>query len=309
MISFMLVAGIFSNRKCAGNHHARTLSTIMAALSLLIFLGACSLKCHKISKQMQHVCDDLGALFKPLSLLIVVFLILQGVLEETSADWGNLVMLASCITLGIAFAMSGVVKDIVGYIFIRMNDYFSEGEFIYFKGDLYRVRRIFWCYTETYCTKTRSITFIPNSEIATNAVNNQSRDDSRVTQIELPLPSDIKAAALKSIVADAWKVLQSVEETGFTGANGKQYASQFVVNKSLIWISSVQLNGVTDSASFNLQLKLFGKYHFSKPPKWTKEEPEPPMDKRQLEWQPLWNFQVEWFLLEVKTLIENNSKS
>jgi len=265
-------------------------------------------KCHKLSKQMQHVTDDLGGLFRPFSQLIVVFLILQGVLEETAADWGNLVMLASVIGLGVAFAMSGVIKDIVCYIFIRLNDYFSEGEYIIIKGDLYRVQQIHWCYIQAYCNPTRSITFIPNSEVALSIVNNQSRDNSRVSKVELPLPLGVKAEALKAIVSGAWKVLQNLEETGFTGSNGKKYECQIIVNKSLIYIKDVGFCGASGEPNFNLELKLYGKYYHSKPPKWTKEEPEPKMEARQREWQPLWNFQMEWFLLEVKTIIESNSK-
>merc|ERR1719162_2530911 len=170
------------------------------------------MKCQKTSAQMHHVADDLGGLFVPVSRMIVVFLIMNGVLEESSADWGNLVMLGSCVALGIAFALSGVVKDIVCYMFIRLDDYFVEGDFIYYKDGLYRVDHVFWRYTEGYCLKTRSTIFIPNSEIACNAVNNQSRDDSRYIQTELPLPSGIPATALEAIVRGAWTVLKSVEE-------------------------------------------------------------------------------------------------
>merc|ERR1719162_2222599 len=115
------------------------------------------MKCQKTSAQMHHVADDLGGLFVPVSRMIVVFLIMNGVLEESSADWGNLVMLGSCVALGIAFAMSGVVKDIVCYMFIRLDDYFCEGEFIYHQGELYRVEHIYWRYTQAWRVKTRSV--------------------------------------------------------------------------------------------------------------------------------------------------------
>merc|ERR1719160_933304 len=67
MICFMLVAGIFTTSASAGSHNTLSLATVMAALSLLIFLGALSMKCQKTTPQMQHVADDLSALFKPFS--------------------------------------------------------------------------------------------------------------------------------------------------------------------------------------------------------------------------------------------------
>jgi len=311
MVSFVVVAAIFSSPRSAGNKTTLTLATIMAALSLLVFLGAGSMHCHHhVTKQMHHVADDLGGIFKPFSHLIVVFLVMQGVLEESASDWANLVMIGSAIALGIAFAMSGTVKDIVCYIFIRLDDYFAEDEFIYFQGELYLVKHIYWRYTEAYRMATRSLTFIPNSEIACNAVNNQSRDDARFIQTELPLPSAIAAAALEAIVKSTWTLLKSVEETGFTATNCEQYECQFDVSKSSVWIDNVKPSpGAQDFACWNLQLKLFGKYYFSKPPKWNKEGPEPAMEARQLEWMPLWNYQVEWFMLEVKKIIESNSKA
>lgn len=308
MICFLLVAAIFSTPRAAGGNHTRTLATVMAALSLLIFIGSLSLKIHKVTPQTHHVADDLGHLFRPFSRLIVVFLIMNGVLEESAADWGNLVMLGSCIALGVAFAMSGVVKDIVCYMFIRLDDYFCENEFIYHKGGLYRVDHIFWRYTEAYSITTRSLTLIPNSEIACNAVNNQSRDDARIVQTELPLPSGIPAASLEAIVKGAWNVLKSVEETGFTAMNGQQYQCQFDVAKSSVWIDNVQPSSSSkEFACWNLQLKLAGRHYYSKPPKWMGTGPEPPTEKRQLDWMPTWNYQVEWFMIEIKKLIESNS--
>merc|ERR1719217_1261052 len=304
----MFAAAIFSSSKSAGGDVTRTLATVMASLSLLMFLGAVSMKCQKITPQMHHVADDLGGLFKPFSRLIVLFLIMNGVLEESSADWGNLVMLGSCVALGIAFAMSGVVKDIVCYMFIRLDDYFCEGEYIYYQDGLFRVDHIFWRYTEAYNMKTRSVTFIPNGEIACNAVNNQSRDDARIVQTQLPLPSGIPAASIEAIVRGTWGVLKGVEETGFTAMNGQQYECQFDVAKSILWIDNVQPSSSSkEFACWNLQLKLAGRHYYSKPPKWMGTGPEPPTEKRQLDWMPTWNYQVEWFMIEIKKLIESNS--
>eukprot|EP00746_Dinoflagellata_sp_MGD_P013550 gnl/MRDRNA2_/MRDRNA2_129315_c0_seq1.p1 gnl/MRDRNA2_/MRDRNA2_129315_c0~~gnl/MRDRNA2_/MRDRNA2_129315_c0_seq1.p1 ORF type:complete len:484 (-),score=79.35 gnl/MRDRNA2_/MRDRNA2_129315_c0_seq1:234-1685(-) len=310
MLCFMLVAAIFSSPVSAGVHCTRTLATVMAPLSLLVFLGSVGMYFQKMSPQMRHVADDLGHLFKPFSRIVIVFLILNGVLEESASDWGEMVMIGSCILLGIAFAMAGVVKDIICYMFIRLDDYFTEEDFIYHHGVLHRVNHIHWRYTETYCLATRSITYIPNSEIACNAVNNQSRDDARIVEKALPLPSGIPAESLEAIVRAAWALLNSVEEAGFTAQNGQQCDCQFEVGKCIIWIDNVQpCPGSKEFACWNLQLRLAGKYRFSKPPKWMSTTDEPAPEKRQLDWMPIWNFQVEWFMLELKKLIDSNSKA
>merc|ERR1719281_499522 len=47
-VSLMFAAAIFSSSKSAGGDVTRTLATVMASLSLLMFLGALSMKCQKI---------------------------------------------------------------------------------------------------------------------------------------------------------------------------------------------------------------------------------------------------------------------
>merc|ERR1719265_374888 len=120
----------------------------MVVLAFLIFLFAVSLRFQKVNEQIQKVADDVASIFRPLSQLIAVFLIVQGVLDASDADWGNLVLFGSFIALGLAFALSGLVKDIISYFFIRLKDIYKEGDFIYHQKELYQVRNLTWMFTE-----------------------------------------------------------------------------------------------------------------------------------------------------------------
>merc|ERR1719191_1122479 len=110
---------MYADAKAAGAMHALVLAVVMTAIALLFFMGAVGLKCSTLTRAQQHVSDDLSHIFKPISLFIIVFLIVDGLLSETSSDWGNLVVFASMCSLGLAFGMSGVIKDMISYIFIR----------------------------------------------------------------------------------------------------------------------------------------------------------------------------------------------
>merc|ERR1719359_866845 len=111
------------------------------------------MKFQSLTPGMVKVTDSLSHVFPILSYLVIVFLITQGLLEETASDWGKLALLVSFLALGLAMGVSGIMKDMMSYVFIRANDYFEEGEFIYFGGKLLQVKDITWLHTFAYNPK------------------------------------------------------------------------------------------------------------------------------------------------------------
>lgn len=312
MISFLFVAAYFADPKAAGSKHALTLSTIMTVVSFLNVLFAVSLKIQKKkgNESVQLVADDVAGVFVPLTRVIAVFLIVQGVLDESGADWNNLVLFGSFIALGLAFALGGLVKDIISYFFIRMKNIFKEGDFIYYHGQLFQVRSVTWMFTEAYAMTTRSIMFIPNGDLALAGVMNQSRDDSRIYECDLPLPAGLPPASLEAIVTDAWALLRGLESSGFTALSGEAFDSQVDVKHSGIYLSNIQTGAsVKEFAVVNLHLRLFGQYYYSHPPPWPKEETkeEPPPKDRQRDWFMNWHYQIEWVVLQMHKIIASHS--
>jgi len=267
------------------------LSVIMAALGLLATLGAISLKFKSMRPVMVKVTDDLSGIFPPISYLVIVFLIIQGLLEESSSNWGQLAVMVSFLALGLAIGVTGIMKDMISYLFIRNNDYFQEGEFIYYGGEIHQVKEITWLHTLTYRPKTRSDMFIPNHCIASKGINNQSRDNARQFAVELPVPEDASAEAVSKIVMEMWALIRSMEGKNFTAPNGKEWEGQIDVKKSSVYLSAPDV----------LTVKLFGKYFFSKPPAGKSDKA--PL-ARQMEWSAGWNFQVESLHLQFKKMLE-----
>lgn len=310
MVAFMLVAAWVYEPKAAGASHARALGTIMACLSFLMLLGAISLRFGNVDKSTQHLALDVSHVFRPLSRLIVLFLIVHGVLESSQSDWGNLVLMGSFLALGLAFALSGFAKDVFAYFLIRSQDYFEEEDFVFFQGELYQVKHIRWMHTKALRVKTRSSTFIPNSVlVGQKGLCNQSKDNSKCVEADIPLPYSTSGAKLETIVRECWDLLKGVEESGFVALNGQDFECQFDVPKSAIYICEIEQSpGGGEFANIKLHMRLFGKYYFSNPPPWKKQEPEPPLEARQMDWKMPWHYQVEWFLIESKKIIERNAK-
>jgi small-conductance mechanosensitive channel len=307
MVTFMLVAILIHDPKAAGAKHTLSLSTILAALSFLILLFAVHLRVAGMNDQIKHLVNDMSYVFRPLSSFIVVFLVVEGVLEESKSDWGNLVLLGSFVALGLAFGLSGMVKDIMCYFLIRMKNIFDEEDFIYHNGEIYQVRSIGWLFIQAYRMSTRSITFIPNSEIGSQGVNNQSRDDKRVHEATLPLPGSLPAAKVEAIIKEGWNVLRGQENSTFLALNGQTIDSQMDTKKSSLYITNINETSGNEFASVHLNLRLVAKYYYSKPPPWEGATQEPIPKKRQLDWKMKWHYQVEWFLVEMKKLVDKHS--
>merc|ERR1719313_130611 len=104
MLTFMLVAAFFSNDEAAGNKNTRALATVMAALALLNLLSAISMYFQQPEPQVQLIVDDIGDILQPLARVLVLFLVVHGVLEETGSDFESLMVFASFMALGLAFA-------------------------------------------------------------------------------------------------------------------------------------------------------------------------------------------------------------
>eukprot|EP00746_Dinoflagellata_sp_MGD_P008981 gnl/MRDRNA2_/MRDRNA2_118079_c0_seq1.p1 gnl/MRDRNA2_/MRDRNA2_118079_c0~~gnl/MRDRNA2_/MRDRNA2_118079_c0_seq1.p1 ORF type:complete len:517 (-),score=101.17 gnl/MRDRNA2_/MRDRNA2_118079_c0_seq1:59-1609(-) len=309
MLSFMIVAAIFATPDSAGAQHATALATIMMAISFLIFLASISMAWGEKDKIMVKMEDDMGALFCPFSRVIAVFLIVQGVLDESGNSLDSLTLLASFAALGIAFAVGDVVKDVVSYVFIRQKHVFVEDDFVEYQKELYQIKKIHWRNTTAYRMKTRSMTLIPNSKIALCGVNNQSKDDARVVEMDIPLPGETPAENLQTIVREAWALLRGLEETGFKAFNGKHYECQIDVPSTGLYLGNI-LPGAGDGKEFpyiDLHLRLFGKYFYSHAPPWKRDEPEPPQEDRQLDWLMQWKYQVEWMIVEIKKIVDRHS--
>lgn len=307
MITFMLVAIIIHDPDAAGATHALGLSTILAALSFLILLFAVHLYFAGMNEQIRHLANDLSYVFRPVANFIVVFLVVEGVLEESKSDWGNLVLLGSFVALGLAFGLSGMVKDIVCYFLIRTKNIFEEEDFIYYNGEIYQVRVIGWFFTQAYRMSTRSMAFIPNSEIGVQGVNNQSRDDKRVYETVLPLPGSMKADAMEAIIKEGWELIRSQKDSSFMGLNGQQIESQMNTDKSALYVAQISETCGNEFDAVHLNIRLVAKYFYSKPPPWDGDTEEPEKRKRQMDWKMKWHYQVEWFLVEMKKSVDKHS--
>jgi small-conductance mechanosensitive channel len=297
MLTFLGTAINYVSPDAAAAKLCLVLSVVMSALALLCVLGATALQFQNLTKGMTKVTDSLSHVFPVLSYLVIVFLIVQGLLEETASDWGKLALLASFLALGLAMGVSGVVKDMMSYAFIRANEYFEEGEFIYFGGNLLQVKEITWLHTFAYNPKTRSDMFIPNNKLACKGINNQSRDNARQFTLELPIPGDASADQVAKIVQQTWAAIRATEDLTFTAPNGTEYEGQINVKKSAVYLSSPE----------TLTVKVFGKYFFSTPPKGGASD-KPPL-ARQMEWSAGWNYQVESLCLQFKTIVDKNFKA
>lgn len=293
--AFLCCAIMFVTPVAAGATLCLVLSVILCAISLLVFLGVLGWQCKgKPTKSMELLQADLTYIFKPITLVAIVFLIVQGLVDSSGSDWGQIAMFASFVALGVGFAVAGPLTDMMSYCFIRANDYFHEGEFID-NGGLLQIKQVFWCFTYAYSPATRSDVYIPNGQLLGGAINNRSRDNSRTAEIDLDIPMDKS----KKIIMDIQALLKKCDENGFESITGKKFDGQVDVAKSAIFITAMDPGGDTCT----IKIKLFGKYFFSKPPQWKMDGPEPEKVARQMEWQAGWNYQIEWLLVESKKVI------
>ena len=70
-------------------------------------------------------------------------------MQLASLRWAMLVGLAGLFAFGIAMATTSLVQDLMAYVFIRMNNWFTENDLIYYNGGLLQVAAG-WAYTRQF---------------------------------------------------------------------------------------------------------------------------------------------------------------
>merc|ERR1719389_137987 len=87
--------------------------------------------------------------------------------------------------------------------------------------------------------KTRSRSLIPNSKLALSGLNNQSKDDARVVEMDIPIPGECPGENLQTIVRESWALIRGLEETGFKAYNGESYECQVDVPKTGMYLGNI----------------------------------------------------------------------
>merc|ERR1719359_158955 len=88
---------------------------------------------------LRNLIDDMFEVLRPLSRGVVVFLLVYGTLQDVNSQWATIAGLGALFGFGIAMATTSIVADFFAYMFIRMNDWFTEGDLIYYNGGLLQV--------------------------------------------------------------------------------------------------------------------------------------------------------------------------
>merc|ERR1719482_1956676 len=92
----------------------------------------------------------------------MVCVILQVITHEAKVDWSQLAMLMTFMMLGIALSLTGVIADIMAHIFIRLDNHFTEGDYIVWEEDLVQIGRLEWRHTIGVSDSTNAYVYIPN---------------------------------------------------------------------------------------------------------------------------------------------------
>lgn len=294
MYGLAFVTFLTLNMKAAGHMVLVIVVTLGSTICLVAWLGVVGLKVARKSDKDPVVvlCTDVALLIRPFLRLLVVLVLLDVIAREASVDWGQLALLLGYATLGIALALAGVIGDIIAHVFIRLDDHFKEGDFIVYNGTLVQISAIGWRHTQGITDATNSLIYIPNSELTMGSVVNQSQDNDRSTEVDIPFKLD--ADKMEIAVENAWKLMLQTGEEGFTftGLDGKVYQNQFNTEECQIWLKEN-----CDALHINFVAKNF----FSNPPPWEGEEgKEPESNQRQREWEWAWQMQLEWYNLNLK---------
>jgi len=313
--------------KAAGHKQLVAMATIMVAVSIMIiiFLGSFLIQAHGKHDATRELALDVAIGFRPFIRIILVLLIINVIVKAMGVDTGEIVMLLAFLILGIAFAISGVLTDIVSHVFIRIDEHFYEGEIIsIYAGREFQVEKINWRTTVALDLGTRAQVYIPNRALSIgDTVTNLSRDNGRKIEYEIPLLGGLAAEDLQEIVRECWALVMASGEEGYTfkAADGNTYPNQLLTAKSMVNILSMsEASGGGEFAKFNLRLQLWGRYFFSNPPPWQGTGQAPTMlegwsesprlsfpRKRQLDWKDGWFAQIEHILMEVKGVVEKHS--
>lgn len=281
------------NTKAAGSMPLVVVSTIGCTMCLLIWLAVVGLKMAKKTNEdpVVRLFTDVAELIRPLLRLILVAIMLDVVVKEASVDFGQLALLLGYAMLGITLSLAGVIGDVMAHVFIRLDGHFTEGDYLIYDGSLVQIHDIRWRHTLGITEATNSVIYIPNSELTSMSLINQTQDNDRSTEVDIPI--NVEAGKLEEALKNAWDILNSTGEEGFTftGINGRKYENQFETDDCQIWVSE---------DSYKVHFNFVGKHFFSNPPPWEGESEEEPPKNRQRQWEHAWQMQIEWYLLEVK---------
>jgi small-conductance mechanosensitive channel len=269
-------------------------ATLSSTIHLLVLLCALSLYARKVPREdpVMQLSTDVAKLYRPVLRVMMVCVLLQVITSEAKVDWSQLAMLMTFLMLGIALSLTGVIADIMAHIFIRLDNHFTEGDYIVWEDDLVQIERLEWRHAIGITDSSNAYVYIPNSQLTSDSLINQCEDNER--KIEIDLAVEAEAADIKKCVNNAWAVLAEVYKEDFTfmGSDGCEYTNQFLVEQCGIWLKE---------DGMSVHIALYGKYFHSEPPPWgDAETPEPPMEERHFDWERGWYMQVEWFNLEVK---------
>jgi len=314
MVSFFVVAAIFNRPDAAASQHILALSTIMLISSVFVLLGMIILKIRGVGKGTwtAALLDDISEVMRPFSRMVVVFLLIYGTLEDINTEWAGVAAFAGLFVFGIAMATTSVISDFLAYVFIRMNGWFTEGDFIYYNGNMQRVVNIHWRFTQTMMFGSNGFEqcamYIPNGRLGNAELVNQTQDAGRWVIKNIPLPPQTSGAALEAIVKEIWVLLKSYDGKQFTALNGDTHENQLNIASCGVMISD---SGASSSAKelsqVMLTVKLKGLYSYSTPPPFTGEGEEPEMHERQWDWLGPWQAHQERVLIEVQKVLDKHT--
>jgi small-conductance mechanosensitive channel len=281
----------------AGMLNLLAVATIGCTMAMLLVIFTISVKVNDTDKNdpVMLLATDVAGLLRPILRLILVGVVLDVVAKEASVDWGQLAVLAGYLMLGIALSLSGVIGDVLGHVFIRMDNHFREGDFIVYDGGVVQVDALHWRHTIALTSGSQCKVYIPNSELTSAAIVNQSQDTDRVVEVDIPV--DLEADKLKEAVKNAWDLFKQAgtDDFSFTALDGKTYKNQFNIDECECWVKE---------SCDAIHVTFVGQYFYSNPPPYIGKGVEMEKVFRQQEWEHGWQMQVEWYSIQLKRMNE-----
>jgi len=311
MLAFFLVAAVFNDPSANASQHILALSTVMLILGALVALSLLVVACRTgkgKSDWMMSLIDDFSEVLRPLSRAVVVFLLIYGTLEDIDAKWATIAGIGGLFVFGIAIATTSLVQDLMAYVFIRGNNWFTENDLIYYNGGLLQVLDIHWRYTQALQFSNKCTIYVPNGRLGNAELVNQSQDFGRMVVKNIPLPPQLNGEALEAIVKAIWALLKGYEGKTFTGLDGTQYDNQLDTESSGVFISdNAAAASAKELSQVTLTVKMKGKYSYSTPPPFAGEGDEPDWRDRQWDWLGPWNSQQERILIDVQKVLDKHT--
>lgn len=271
-------------------------ASIACTLTLLVGILTLSMTLRGIKNDdpVAEIFTDIAKLFRFFLRVVMVVVILTVITTEAAVDWGQLAMLLGFMMLGIALSLSGVIGDIMAHIFLRMDRHFHEGDYIIFEDDLVQIETFGWRHTTGVKDSNAAFIYIPNSMLTGASLVNQSQDNDRVVEVDIPV--DMDAEKIEQALKNCRSVfdLSKDPDFEFVGPDGEVYNNQFNTDEC-----DVYLNATCDA----VHITFVGLYFFSRP---LDEEAAKEVaisgegEDHQMDWEMAWYFQIQWFHIECK---------